>query len=153
MAADLSDVLSRLAVLQESLLTDSVAAPYQTYIQAGQPYWTNAASLTGAVKKSDAIVVFTFQITQRLYFGNLGQRYDGKLELALAGVLYDLVVYLAQHPRLAQLPTYPALDSIDPPGLGINRANFVTGGEEGDALVLECVISVPLLVTFTSIGD
>jgi len=140
------DVLDRLKVIEEAIIADSFAADFLSYVQDGTPYWTNQLSLVGGGDYGTEMFQTEWQVTVRLFTGNIGQRYDGELEQDTWNYVYNFITHLVKNKRF-ELPiqSLGPLDDIDPQGLTLSRGAVSAGGEQGDNWIADVAFRFTLI--------
>lgn len=108
----IGDALTRIVELQELAVPNAAAKPFGVYTSPSFPYWTNQVAIQTITRTSSNRALYTYNVTMRLYLGNLTEGYDGDLELKAVDYLESVSAFFEPRSRL-QTPTYPLpLDAL-----------------------------------------
>lgn len=110
----LNDALTRLAAMEEQMVSDSNAEDHAVYWQDGFPYWTNRLTdyAPGEVLADQSQRIYTVDIYY--HHGYITADQPGKIEEGILSILPTIQTYFEEHRGLQSTAHPTILDGLDP---------------------------------------
>lgn len=124
MATDLENMLIRVALMQEAIVTNSDAVPVSAYAQEGTPYWTNQiVGFETTETESEQLQIITYRITMTLVLAVVTEGFGQEAEKLVQAWLPVILLYFGQRRQLRRTNTDTRVVNLYP------RGAYITAGQ------------------------